>query len=968
MPSALRLQLLGEFTLLADDGEVLAVNTHRLQSFLAYLALHRDTPQPRQRLAFLFWPDSPEPQARANLRNLLHQLRQVLPRAGELLSTTADTVAWQPGLPIILDVTEFEAALACGAFQQAVELYRGDLLLDCYDDWVISERDRLQQLYLDALEQLIQQLEAAQHYRSAIEYAHRLLRIDPLHETTYRRLMRLYALSDDRIGIMRTYDACTAVLKRELDVRPGPETDRAYQYYLQMISAAHPYGESLPAAALPGEKSPAEAPPVDPADGPPNNLPLALTRFIGRKREKSKVRRLVADHRLVTLTGAGGVGKTRLALAVAAELLAEFPQGVWHIDLAPLNDTKQVMQAAASILGLRNPQARPTLAELKEQFHARCFLIVLDNCEHLVEIIRPMMEVVLSIAPHMHLLATSRVVLNIPGEINWCVPPLAVPDMSCWTSTGPLGEVDHTRGLQALRQYESVQVFIDRAAAVLPTFALTHQNARLVGTICQRLDGIPLALELAAARVRFLSLEQIADHLNDAFWLLAQSSPSEWPHHQTMRATMEWSYSLLTEPEKVLFRRLAVFTGGATYEAVEAVCSGEAIERQQVLNLLSGLVDKSLICLEGSSDELARFGLHEIARQYAHSLLAAAGELVLLRTRHLDYFCRLAVVLGADQSGILPPGAGSRLVQERYNLWAALEWSLQPLGDAPTGLRLATALPGYWELQGLRSEERAWLERLLAVAGTVVEPALRARALNAAGQVAYYQCDFPAARAYFERSLALDQEMCNQVQAADTLSRLGLLLCAQQQYAAADTYFQESLAIQRTLNNRGGIARLLSELGYSALRRGDYPRAHACLEESLALCRSPYDDYVAARGLHFLGHLARGEGDFEQAGRYYRRAAQLLKGLGNSWGLFYVLEAFGCLAAAQERYACAARLFGYGQQLGETIGTTYVPSEYDEHVHSEAIVRARLGEPAFAAEWDRGRAMTLDEALALALQ
>ncbi len=944
----LRIRLLGEFSLVYDDRPVTGVNTPRLQSLLAYLVLHREAPQARRYLAFLFWPDSSEAQARTNLRKLFHQLYQALPEAERFLLADGQTLQWCADAPFTLDVDDFERALAQAhsihQLQAAIDLYGDDLLPNCYEDWIVPERERLRQMFAEALERLITLLESEQNYRAAIQYGQRLLRFDPLREATYRTLIHLHALSGDRTGVARVYRTCVTVLQRELDIEASVITREAYTQGLKKAATARQRQEDAPPRRS-------------------DNLPVQLTRIIGREREIAAVRRLVLAQRLVTLTGMGGIGKTRLALAVAETLLDAFADGVWHVDLGALTDPALVVSAVATVLGVREEGERPLLARLAESLRARRLLVLLDNCEHLVAAVRPLAETLLSAAPDVVILATSRVALGATGEVLWRVPPLSTPDMAEWTAAAQPGSPDSSPDLAAvLGRYASVQVFADRAAAVLPTFAVTDENVRAVGQICQQVDGIPLALELAAARIKLLTAQQIAAHLQDALHLLTQGRPTALPRHQTVRATLDWSHALLTPPERALFRRLAVFVGSFTLEAAEFVGSGAELEPVQVLNGLAGLVDQSLVSAEPAG-EVMRFRLHEITRQYARVRLAEAGEEVSVRNRHLEFFCRLAEALEANLHGTLPPGAFGRLTQDYGNLRGALEWSTHEHGDALLGLRLAAALTDFWELRGQLTAERRWLETLLTRSDAAA-PDLRAKALRGAGKVAYYQCDFAAARAFFEQSLALDKTLDNRPRMADTLGRLGFMFGIQQDYAVAEPFYRESLALYRALDDRSGVGRILSELGYIALRQQDYTQARALLEESLTLFRDPDDRYLEARARHYLGHAARLEGNYALAHACYNRAATILKEMNNSWGLFYLLEAFACLAVAEEQWERAARLFGAVARLGETIGAPLAPIERIELERDMAATRATLGEPAFAAAWAAGQALTLDEVIA----
>ncbi len=652
----MHIRLLGEFSLIYGDRPVTTVNTARLQALLAYLVLHRDAPQLRYHLAFQFWPDSGESQARTNLRHLVHLLRQTLPHADDFLDAEGVTLQWRADAPWTLDVTEFESGVARGALREAVDLYRGDLLPACYDDWIMPERERLQQGYVKVLERLIQQLEGAQEYGAAIEYARRLLRHDPVREATYRQLMRLCALIGDRTGVARAYDTCMTVLQRELGLEPDVETREAYKRCLKLPASAHRGAEPATPAGT-GICS--------------NNLPHLLTHFIGRECEMREVRQLLAEHRLVTLTGAGGVGKTRLALAVAEDLVGAFADGVWQADLAPLTDPTLVVQTVASALGVHEGGGRPLLAQLTDYLREKHILLLLDNCEHLVEAVRLAAETWLDAAPHLQILITSRVVLGVAGEVAWGVPPLSVPDMDL----SGLGRRTDAPDLTDLRQYESIQFFAERAATALPTFAMTPQNVEVVARICQQLEGIPLALELAAARVKLLTVQQIVERLNDPLRLLTQGRPTAPPRHQTLRATLDWSHALLSEPERSLFRRLAVFAGSFGLEAVEGTCSSENSAEDSLLNVLAKLVDQSLVAVE-QSGAANRFRLHEVTRQYAAEKLGQwPSEEAAIRDRHCAYYTgflrqRQSPLAGKDKNAVL-----AEIERELENVRLAQTWA-----------------------------------------------------------------------------------------------------------------------------------------------------------------------------------------------------------------------------------------------------------------------------------------------------
>ena len=630
----LHIQLLGGFRLLSGDTPVTSVDLPRMQSLLAYLLLQREVPHSRQHLAFLLWPDSTEHQARSNLRTLIARLRTALPNADAFITADNQYLQWRPDAPWTLDVADLERALAAAnqaehsgnqvalraALEQAVELYRGDLLPSCYDDWLLPEREGLRQRLLGALERLILLLEAQRDYSAAIQAGQRLLRHDPLHEVTYQHLMRLHALSGDRASALRVYQTCVTVLRRELDVDPSHATRETYEHLAEI--------EELPAPSA------GSSTPTSPADRP-YNLPIPLTSFVGRSRERAEVARLLATTRLLTLTGAGGCGKTRLALAVASDLVPVYHDGVVLVELAALADPILVPQAVAAALGVHEEPQRPLIATLIDTLRPKQLLLVLDNCEHLIDACARLAATLLGACPRLRLLATSRESLGVAGETGWLVPSLSLP------AAQPLADANADL-ISTLMASEAVGLFVERAAAALPTFALTTDNALAVAQVCRRLDGIPLAIELAAARVKVLTVAQIAARLGDCFRLLSAGSRTALPRQQTLRAAIDWSYDLLAKPERALFRRLAVFAGGWTLEAAEAVCADAALPNRildsDVLELLAHLVDKSLVVVDTPPSGDARYRLLETMRQYSQEKLHDSAEAASIHQQHVALF------------------------------------------------------------------------------------------------------------------------------------------------------------------------------------------------------------------------------------------------------------------------------------------------------------------------------------------
>ena len=488
---------------------------------------------------------------------------------------------------------------------------------------------------------------------------------------------------------------------------------------------------------------PSDFPPLKSLDVQPNNLPIQLTSFIGREREKAEVRRLLFASRCLTLTGSGGAGKTRLALQVAAETLEEFPGGVWLVELAALSDPTLVPQAEASALRVTEQPGRLMVDTLRDGVRGKSMLVMLDNCEHLVAACAHLTTALLGACPNLRILATSREALGVSGETTWRVPSLSVPDPQ------------HLPPLDRFKEYDAVRLFIDRVVASDPQFAVTTNNAPAVAQVCHRLDGIPLALELAAARVKVLAVEQIATRLDDRFRLLTAGSRTAVLRQQTLRATMDWSFDLLSQEERALLRRRSVFAGGWSLEAAEAICSGNGVAASDTLDLLTQLVNKSLVIAETQGGE-ARYRLLETVRQYGRDRLLKSKKLETMRDRHLNFFLNLAEkaephLEGGEQAVWL-----NRLGAEHDNLRGALEWSIH--GAPGKGLRLAVALGKFWLVRGHFTEGRGWLEEALE-SSTRGSVALRAKAFNWAGLMAVRQVDYAAARSFHGKSLAIYREV-----------------------------------------------------------------------------------------------------------------------------------------------------------------------------------------------------------------
>ena len=730
----------------------------------------------------------------------------------------------------------------------------------------------------------------------------------------------------------------------------------------------------------------ADFPSLKSLDTFPNNLPRQLTRFIGREQEIEEIKRLLADTYLLTLTGSGGCGKTRLALQVIADLLEEYSDGVWVVELAPLSDPSLVTQETAAVLGIREESGVLTMGggspgtpsatsggdslitRLTEYLKSKQLLLFLDNCEHLIEACIKLVDALLRTCPNLKIIVASREALGIAGESTYRVPSLSLPDPG---NMPPLEE---------LARYESIKLFIDRAVAVVSIFKLTDNNAPSVAQICHRLDGIPLAIELAAVRVKALSVEEIRARLDDNFRLLTGGSRAALPRQQTLRATIDWSHNLLSEPEKVLLNRLSVFSGGWTLAAAEEICADEDnvelnfhIHPDEVLDLLTILVDKSLVIAEevSSFEEggKTRYRLLEMVRGYSRESLVDSGDAERVRGLHLDYFLRFAekaepeIQLGDDQT------VWNQLEEEHDNLRGALEWSGES-GRTEEGLRTAGALWWFWYVQGYHSEGSKWLEGILTEEESKLSPSVRAKALGGAGYLIGLQGDSNRALELMEESLILYREMGDKRGIAQSLLHLGKFIHENEgDYEGGATFLEEGLSLFRELEDSQGVAALLLFLGDTRLRQGNLEKARVLVEESLTL----FQEVVGSKAgeissLYVLGRVVGSGGDYGRATELYKKSIKLTWEIGSKYPTHLRLEALAEVAIAQDQPERGARLLGAAETIRQDIGVSLI-SPYDRanHDRSIAALRADLGEEAFEAAWAKGRAMSVEKAIEYAL-
>ncbi len=706
-----------------------------------------------------------------------------------------------------------------------------------------------------------------------------------------------------------------------------------------------------------------------------HNLPVQLTSFIGREAEMAEVKGLLARTRLLTLAGSGGTGKTRLMLQVAADVVDAYENGVWLVELAPLSEPAIVPQVVAGVLGVREEPGQSLTETLLLHLQPKKALLLLDNCEHLLAAAAGIADTLVRGCPGLQIMSSSREGLNLAGELTYRVPSLDLPDPNRLPDPERLG------------RYGAVRLFCERAAFAQRTFVLGDDNARAIAHVCHRLDGIPLAIELAAARVKALPVEQIARRLDDRFRLLTGGSRTALPRQQTLRALIDWSYDLLNEQERALLRRLSVFGGGWTLEAAEAVCADAPGVRGQesgvspdgaqltpvscllspdVLDLLTALVDKSLALYEEGAGE-GRYRMLETVRQYALERLLESGEGPVVRDRHRDHFLALALQLSLELRGGNQAVCLDRLEAEHDNLRAALEWCRSDEEDAECLRRLAGALTWFWYLRGYASEGRSWLGLALERRETV-SLEVRARTTYHAAVLAHGQADYDAAHALYEESLDLSRRLENRGQVAWTLGNLGSLALEQRDMDRARALCEEALEHFRAVGDEGGVAAGLRAVGEAALGQKDYETARQHLTESLALSRKVGDGIGIATALGGLADVARNQGNLAEARELFGQALSRSAKLGFKNHCAVHLDAIAGLKNAAGQAEQAGRLFGAAEVLREEVGTRILPVNQAEYEQDCTSTRAALGETGFTACWEEGRSMTLAEAISLALE
>jgi predicted ATPase/DNA-binding SARP family transcriptional activator len=990
--SAVRVQLLGHFGIAVGKRDVSegAWRLRKAKSVVKALALAPEHRLHRDRVCELLWPDRDSASAANNLHQALYVARRALDSAGPLASDwlqfSDDSLVLGEPAPWI-DVEAYEAAATAAreapsleAYTRALDLYGGELLPeDRYEEWTLTRRDALREMHLGVLLEVAELHTAAGDRSAAIEALHQAVVHDPLDEEAHRRLIRLYAESGRRQQALAQYHQLRQALRREYEADPDPVTRQLYQEVLSGRFQSETALDAERGAPARRAASPAGRPST-PQSAALNNIPFQLTSFIGREREVEEVHTVLRRSRLVTLTGPGGCGKSRLALEVAVELLHGFQAGAWLVELAGLSSPTLVASQVASVLGVELRSERDPVEVLVRHLRERELLLVLDNCEHVVDAAAELASRLLSACPQLVVLATSREPLRIGGEVTWRVPSLGFPD--------PAVEL----GAAELERYAAIRLFCERAAAATPDFALTDANAAAIAEICFRLDGMPLALELAAARSRVLAPAQMVERLGDALGLLGGGQRGALTRQQTLEATLRWSHDLLDDEERVLFRRLAVFAGTFALQAAETVCVGDGVEPHGVVALLERLVDKSLVVTE-ETDLGYRYRLLDTIRQYAQQRLSEAAEEPATEARHRAWCLDFAAANDPHELGGPTTVPVERIDPEHDNMRAALASAL--VHDPDAALRLAAHLWPFWMARGYFIEGFRWIEQTLAhsseptatraaalqgscglatrrgkpervlpygaevveiqrrlgdpqalgaaleqlatwqwgvgdvdladrtldeadeLARTAGLPEIKAAVGHSRALLAYSRASYALAREQLEQSIALFESVPAGLGPVYWASTPGLFVVDDLGNGRPRMFAEETLLLFRRVNSDLAVPYLRFNLAQAARSAGELDVARDSLDLALAEFRDLKDDAGAALALCGLGNLARTGGDFDLAREALEEGRDLRVRLGDDRGIRIALGGLGLLAGRAGDMSRARELLGRGRELSE---------------------------------------------------
>ena len=941
------MQLLGGLSITLDGTPVRGFLSSKVQALLCYLAA-TGRAHSREALMGLLWGDMPEErdiplEMRGTYAGLSHpaMIAHLQKLVGAHLLVTRQTVALnRQGPPLHVDAEQMRALLgkaeqapfgAHRRLRQAVELYAGDFLSDFYvrdapgfEEWAVTQREQLRIAVLDALQKLAAHSTERGQYAAAAGFLRRILVMDPWREDAHRRLMLLLCYMGQPDAAAAQYHSCRQTLLRELGEEPASETTNLYWRVREgKIDPPHAYT-------------------------PPGNLPLRRTALIGRQGEIAQVYTLLEDDgcRLLTLTGPGGIGKTSLALHVASELADDFEHGAFFVPLADTGDPANVPGEIARALGVEESESRTVQSSLSAALRGRQVLLVIDNFEHLMSA-APLVADIMAMAPRIRIMVTSRAPLRLREEMVYAVPALALPS------------VQDPALPEAVLRSPAVAMFLERARSARPGFQLTDANAGALAEICRRLDGLPLAIELAAVRLQIMPVQALLSRLENQLGVLTGGVRDLPERQRTLRATIEWSYSLLSEEERAFLRDLSVFAGGCTLEAAEAVCGGLAEPYSDPIagpvEWISALVDNHLIQQQDEQgDSEIRFRMLETIRQYALEKLAESGFEPQARRKHAEYYLTMAQGIEDKITGPEQVLWLERLEAEHENMRAALRWARESNaeGAAELGLRACGTLWRFWERRGYLTEGREWLESLLRLSGEVA-PEVRAKALRVVGILAFKQGNLQRAAELCGSSIELYDTLDNEFELAGALNSMGNIRREQGHHHEAEALLTRALSIYRKLGDALGVPIVLNNLGSVAQREGDLERAAELYEESLVLRQAVGDAGGVAYTLDKLGEVAREKGDLDRAVTLCEQSLQMRREVGDKYGMALALTNLGTIEGERHNYASSVKLLEdalelYGE-IGEIWGVAtalrglaFAAREQGEHKEAERLYRESL--------------------------
>ena len=1020
MSPRLALHLLGPPKLEIDDSPI-TTDRRKALALLVYLALNRGR-HTRDFLSALLWPEYDQSKAFTNLRHILWETQQAI---GEVwIVADRETLGLNTDANVWLDVAHFESlinascahtdiSLRISLLIDSVTIYRNHFLTGFslkdapnFNEWAFAESENLRGKLVTALTLLSDDLCSSDQAETAIPHARRLIALDPLNEASHRQMMKIYIEAGQHNAALKQYQACEQILRKELGVDPQPETRALYKQIRK------------------GEITTTQFTKPKESIAPPHNLPFQVSKFIGRERELAEINNLIKDHRLVTLTGTGGIGKTRLSLKTGEQLINAYANGIWFVELASLTDPALVPQTVAKLFQLVEQAGESLTEKLIRVLRSKNMLLILDNCEHLLDACAQLADALLRNCPYVKILATSREALGITGEAQYHVPSLVLPNVQ--------------QVLEQLLRFESVQLFEERARLVNENFSLTMENASSIVRICSRLDGIPLAIELSAARVNLLSTEQIASRLDESFNLLTGGSRTTLPRHQTLRASIDWSWNLLSVSEQVLLRRLAIFAGGWTLDAAESVCTGHDIELKQVFDMMTQLVAKSLVVANQEAGPEGRYYVLEMIRQYAYEKLIASDEEEIIHAQHLNYFLNLSEQIERELVGYYQMEWFARANDDRNNLRVALEYASKT-NNAEAGLYISARLIKFWEYFD-NNEGARWLAEFTHKPESKEYPRARAKALYTQGwfmslsnqldtaRSAAEEClvlcraygdqycevdglyllgfvsegekkteycqqalalarslgdilrqvsalnflgwdrsDSKRALAYWEEAVPLYRQMQNRRSLANCLSRLGYYYLLDGNIEIAEKYLDESILLFQQLNITTGRDHINAAYAQLALMRGDYEQARVYIQENARIAKETGSRMEYLWENFRLGVVEMREGNLTQARNLFTETSQAFQKDGYTIGVVLTLQYMASLHIVVGKTETAAQLMGWADTTREKIRNTRPILEQAEVDHDIAAVVARIGKTAFEEAYNKGQAMTLDEAVTYAL-